>query len=129
MAHVGYSIYSFRSATDPGASPTITTAVSGTTVYYSKAWSGLGQGFSLTVAYTGTPTGTITIWESARSFPALDTDTDWVDVTSTYTVVSPAGSATKFNIDAATGRGRRMRLKYTNASGSGTIEAHVTPQG
>ncbi len=130
MASVSYSIFASGSATDPGAYPKATTAVTGSTVtYYSEIWSGGGQGYSLRVNYAGTPTGTTTLWEANKTFPDLTSDTDWTDVSASVTVVSPAGSATSFSADVATGRGRRMRLKYINASGSGTIEAHVTPHG
>lgn len=120
-----YSIYNTRSGTDANAPVTVGTAVSGTSTFYSDPWSGeAGAGFGLTVFFTGTPTGTFTEWFTDKPNPSLADDSDWVQ-NSGFSPTNPAGAAGKFRQDDATSRSYRRRLKYVNASGTGTISAFV----
>lgn len=96
-------------------------AVTGTNTYYSQAIRvNHGVTASFHITFTGTMTGTLTIWFSNIPNAALDTDADWVE-DSTATLTSPAGSATKdvYNIGNLAVYG--VRFKYVNASGSGTV--------
>ena len=121
-----YSLYTTRSATDPGATDQVGVAVSSTNTYYSDMWTGENQdGYALTVFYTGTPTGTITLWMTDKPNPTLATDADWVQDT-TFVATNPAGAAGKFRDDAANAKAARKRLKYVNASGTGVLSAFVT---
>lgn len=125
-----YSIYNTRSGTDANAPVTVGTAVSSTSTFYSDVWSGeSSDGYSLTVFYTGTPTGTFTLWYTDKINPDTGAnDNDWVQDTS-FTPINPAGAAGKFGDPAGNFKGYRKRLKYVNASGSGTITAYViTPR-
>lgn len=101
-------------------------AVSGTSTFYSFTWSGEdADGYGLTVFYTGTPTGTFTLWGTDKPFADETTDNDWVQDTG-FSPTNPAGAAGKFRDDGGNAKAYRKRLKYVNASGTGTIEAYVT---
>lgn len=111
---------------DSGAPDRDGVAVSSTTTYYSKMWSGRNaDGYGLHVQWTGTPTGTLTLWMSDKANPSEADDSDWVQDT-TFSPTNPAGSGSKFRDDAANARAYRKRLKYVNASGSGVLYGYVT---
>lgn len=96
-------------------------AVSGTDTYYGNVMTPnqyADLGFSL--EFTGTPTGTLTLWYSDEDDPALATDTDWVQDT-TWVPTNPAGSAIKTLYVVSGLRAKWARVKYVNASGTGTI--------
>jgi hypothetical protein len=115
-----------RSGTDPAAYPSDGVAVSSTTTYYSKKISlALTQGnYSIQLAWTGTPTGAFTLWSSDEAEPSEADDTAWTQVT--WTSSDPAGSPGKQRTDAS-GKGYRwLRIKYVNASGSGTVTGRAT---
>lgn len=115
-----------RATGDSAAPPTNGVAVSSTTTYYSKMWSGGDSAaYSLQVAWTGTPTGTFTLQVSNVPNPDESTDTDWKTSTE-VTVVNPAGSASSFLVSTTASPHMKKRLKYVNASGSGTITGYVT---
>lgn len=121
-----YSLFNTRSASDPGAPVSVGVAVSGTNTYYSDMWTGENQdGYALTVFYTGTPTGTFTLWMTDKRQPSTTNDDDWVQDT-TFSPTNPAGAAGKFRDDAANAKAKRKRLKYVNASGTGTVSAWAT---
>lgn len=114
------------SGTDSATPTTNGVAVSGTTTYYSKMWTGLDSyGYDLQVAWTGTPTGTFTLQVSDKPNPVETTDADWVTSTE-VTVVNPAGSASQFRVATVASPAYRKRLKYVNATGTGTITGYVT---
>lgn len=96
-------------------------AVSSTNTYYTSVMSGKhtsGQGFTL--KWTGTPTGTFTFWVTDKPNPSLADDTDWVQDSTNFTAVNPAGSASTAQHNV-TSRHAFCRVKYVNASGSGTL--------
>lgn len=123
-------LYVTTDAADSASPTTEGKAVTGTNTYYSKMWTGKdADGYSLHYRWTGTPTGTFTLWMSDLSNPSETDDTDWVQDTA-WAPTNPAGSAGKARDDVANGKSLRKRLKYVNASGSGTLYAWVTvPQG
>jgi hypothetical protein len=119
-------VYSTRSLTDANAPVIDGTAVSSTNTYYSDIWTGEdADGFSLSVFYTGTPTGTFTLWFTDKPLPDPTNDNDWIQDTS-FSPTNPAGAAGKFGDPAGNFKSYRKRLKYVNASGSGNIFAYVT---
>lgn len=123
---VPWAVYQTFSTTDANAPSTPGTTVSSTNTYYSVPWSGrLADGAGVTIFYTGTPTGTFTMWVTDKPNPGLANDNDWVQDTG-FIATNPAGAAGSFRDDTANAKGYRKRLKYVNASGSGTITAYVT---
>lgn len=102
------------------------TAVSGTTTYYSQPI-GVpdGEAVSFQVYFTGTMQGEMTLWYTNKRNPNLATDADWVEDT-TFTDNDPAGSNIKDFYTVGNLTCRAARLKYVNASGSGTWEVWGT---
>lgn len=99
--------------------------VSGTTTYYSGKISGKhADGIGLHLQWTGTPTGTFTFWVSDKPNPSEADDSDWVSDATNYTAANPAGSADKKQHNI-TCRHAWSRIKYVNASGSGTLFGYV----
>lgn len=122
---VSYSIFKTQSS-DSFAPATDGVAVSSTNTYYSSPWGAAGaSGYSLHVEYTGTPTGTITLWYANKNNPDRSNDNDWIQDT-TFSPTNPAGAAGKFGVPNALSRANLSRLKYVNASGTGTLTASVT---
>lgn len=97
-------------------------AVSGTSTYYSDAINVDGEAASWHFVWTGTPTGTFTLWYSNKPDASDADDTDWVQ-DSSFPASNPAGSASKAFVAASGVAALRTRIKYVNASGSGTIKA------
>lgn len=120
-----FSVYKTQSTTDAGTPDRDGTAVTGTTTYYSETWTGQNSdGFSASVFYTGTPTGTFTLWGTDKPFPDETTDNDWIQ-DANFVPVNPAGAAGKFGDDASQCKKWKKRLKYVNASGTGVVFAYV----
>lgn len=116
-----YSIYNTREAVgifQPLKVPGV--VVTGTNTYYSDAIGPRGMGFGYHFEWTGTPTGTLTMWRSLKPNPDQTSDNDWVQV-STFSPTNPAGSASKFGEEINFTNFNRYRFKYVNASGSGTL--------
>lgn len=114
----------FRTA--GGAGDTQGAAVSGTGTTYSDITEVsriLNPSYHL--EWTGTPTGTFTVWGSNKDSPNPATDADWFSPPLAVAIVQPAGSASKDFIDLTGWPFRKVRLKYVNASGAGVINAHV----
>jgi hypothetical protein len=104
-------------------------AVSSTTTYYSSYFGGGDTAnWSLHLEWTGTPTGTVTLWKSNKPSPSPDDDADWVQDTA-ITFTSPAGSASKGGYEVGNSGFKFYRLKYVNASGSGTLSLWVHAKG
>lgn len=119
-----YKLFISSTTGDHNAPKTNGVAVSSTTTYYSKMWGGFGSdAYDLQVVWTGTPTGTLTLQVSDKPNPDESSDTDWVTTTET-TMTNPAGSASSFRVAKDVSPGHK-RLKYVNASGSGTLYAYV----
>lgn len=96
-------------------------AVSSTNTYYSKTFAARdGRAVSFHLEWAGTPAGTFTLWYSNKPNADEADDDDWVRDT-TWTPTNPAGSASKGFYTVGNVTAERVRLKYVNASGSGTI--------
>lgn len=101
--------------------------VSSTNTYYSAVFSApYCLGFSISMEWTGTPTGTFTLWFSNKDNPILTTDADWNQDT-TFAPTNPAGAAGSMG-DGGVGNAQagKWRVKYVNASGTGVLtgQAH-----
>lgn len=120
------SIFNFRSATDPGAPTQPTTPVTGVQTVYSELIGGeASDGYAMTIFTTGTLTGTFSLFVTDKMFPDLTNDNDWV-ADAAFVPVNPAGAAVKFRDDAGNAKGAFKRVKYVNASGTGTLQGFVT---
>lgn len=80
--------------------------------------------FSVHLGWTGTPTGTFTLWFSNLPNPGEADDSDWVQDT-TWAPTNPAGSAGKSFVTTGNLAGEWVRVKYVNASGTGTLYGHL----
>jgi hypothetical protein len=112
------------SATDgrPGATDGV--AVSSTNTYYSAPVTLAGaDGLSVSVEWSGTPSGLLTLWKSNKPDPVLTDDSDWQQETDALT--DPFGSASKTSEEYGNFRASLVRLKYVNSSGSGTLKAYA----
>ena len=116
--------YSLFKTADAYGLPSDGVAASSTDTYYSKRWSG-DHDWGLHVQTTGTLTGTWTLWASDKPQPSLTDDTDWVDMSAhaDFVETNPAGSTTKWRVNSTLIKATWLRLKYVNASGTGTIYA------
>lgn len=103
-------------------------SVTGTNTYYGNVVGGSGAGQSIHLRWTGTPTGTFTVWYSNKRNPDLTTDADWVsDVSETLT--NPAGAASSTFMDTTNTNARWRRVKYVNASGAGFLTGEIRTRG
>lgn len=107
---------------NPGAN------VTGTTTYYGNPVGGSGAGQSIHLRWTGTPTGTFTLWYSNKKDPDLTTDTDWTQDTSS-TLANPAGAAGSTFMDTFNSNANLRRVKYVNASGAGYLAGEIRTRG
>lgn len=98
-------------------------AVSSTNTYYSLPFMS-DDGQNIHAAWTGTPTGTLTLWYSSKDHPLLTDDTEWVQDTN-YAPTNPAGSAGQTMDNSMNSKAKWKRVKYVNASGSGTLFAYI----
>lgn len=122
-----YSLIRTFDTGDANSSSVNGQAVTGTPTYYSKCWVGMYT-FGLTVVTSGTLTGTWTLWATDNPNASDADDTDWVDMSAhaEFVETNPAGSATKWRVNSYQLRAGKFRLKYVNASGTGSIYAYVT---
>lgn len=105
-------------------------AVTGTNSYYSPVQKIQNvRDCSYQLSWTGTPTGTFAVWVSNKFLPDTTTDNDWVQLSLAVAIVQPAGAASKDIADISAAPFMHMRLKYVNASGSGTITADFCGKG
>lgn len=121
-----YTLYSTEDG--PGV-VTDGVAVSGAATHYSKPVSCTGgDGFGIHIRWTGTPTGTFTVWKSDMKEPNPATDTDWFQDPDfgTSGSVAAAGSASSYANSSMNAKNRWWRVRYVHASGSGTVFANAT---
>lgn len=117
-----HSLFVTKSSTDSAAPQTEGVAVSSTNTYYSQLISG-SRVCSIAVQWTGDPTGTLTLWGSNKNEPILSSDADWYQITDALT--DPAGTASATHENFVDKNSKWKRLKYVNASGSGTLTGQV----
>lgn len=98
-------------------------AVTSTNTYYSDPVTIDGETASVHLVWTqtvATLTGTFTLWYSNKPNADLANDTDWVQDT-TFPAPSVSGTGKAFINISAVGASK-VRLKYVNATGSGTLQ-------
>lgn len=117
-----YSLYNTREnpVTSNQPSKVEGVAVSGTADFYSDVFAPRTNSWGFHFQWTGTPTGTITLWRTNKPNPILTTDADWIQVT-TFAPTNPAGSASKFGDEINFTNFKHYRFKYANTAGSGTL--------
>jgi len=71
---------------------------------------------TIQAVFTGTPTGTFAVEASIA-------DSNWVDIVAG--IPAAAGAAGSRLVEIVNLKFQLLRLKYTNASGTGTLNAHV----
>ncbi len=119
-----HELFLTLSSTGAAAHLTSGVAVSATNTYYSAKISGSNY-LSLQLAWTGTPTGTFTVQGSDKEIPNEASDTDWYSITPTQAPSNPAGSAAATSGRVNEFNSRWKRIKYVNASGSGTLTGYA----
>jgi hypothetical protein len=96
-------------------------AVSGALTFYSSKIGGRdSDGCALHLQWTGTPTGTFTLWMSDKPYPSETDDSDWVQDTG-FSPTNPAGAAGKMRDDMSNAKARWKRVKYVNSASTGTL--------
>jgi hypothetical protein len=121
-----YSLYNTREAGGVfSPSKILGTTVSGTSTFYSDPIGPRTNSWGYHFEWTGTPTGTITMWRSNKPNPDPTSDNDWIQVT-TFTPTNPAGSAGKFGDELNFTNFKLYRFKYVNASGSGVLFCYAS---
>jgi hypothetical protein len=109
-----------------GQPPADGVAVSATSTYYSaKTNKRRCPSFSYDL-YWGTNVGTFTVQCSNKKEPNEANDNDWKTMTLATAIVQPTGSNTGDYADLSDLPFRWVRLKYVNASGTGTIYAFAS---
>lgn len=120
------TVYALTGSGPPDATTPSSVAVSSTNTYYSAYVKQEGSGaLGLESVFTGTPTGTVTLWYTNNPRAVETTDNDWIQ-DSTFTAVNPAGAAAKSFHTVGNLAAVRVRLKYVNASGTGTWAVKAT---
>lgn len=116
----------YTTDTDAAGGQSNGVTVSSTNTYYSAVFSSpYANGFSFSMEWTGTPTGTFTLWYTNKENPVLTTDADWNQDT-TFAPTNPAGAAGSMGDGGIGNAGARLwRIKYVNASGSGTLTGNA----
>lgn len=121
--------YTVNSDSSGGQSNGVT--VSSTNTYYSAVFSSpYANGFSFSMEWTGTPTGTFTLWFTNKTDPNLANDTDWQQDTA-FAPTNPAGAAGSMGDNVTNGQAAKWRIKYVNASGTGVLtgQSHFNREG
>jgi len=127
---VSYNLY--QTINDPATLglPSDGVAVSGTNTYYSSPVScERSDGFGISIVWTGTPTGTFTVWKSDKKDPNLANDNDWeqdTDFNGGTGSLATGGAAGKYGNSTMNAKNHLWRVKYVNASGTGTIFTYAT---
>lgn len=115
-----YSLYNTRQV-DPALPFKVPgLAITGTNTYYSDVIGPRTSSWGYHFEWTGTPTGTLTLWRSNKTTPDPATDNDWLQVTA-FTPTNPAGAASKYGDEISFTNFKNYRFKYVNASGTGVL--------
>jgi hypothetical protein len=75
--------------------------------------------------WTGTPTGTFSLEASNQYDPETNPNATFKAVTLASAPANPAGSASGWLLDLNQIPFRWVRLRYTNASGTGTLQSYA----
>lgn len=76
------------------------------------------QNLNAEVAWTGTPTGTITVWTSNSGI-------NWNSITFNPALAQPSGSAGGYSINFTQLSAKYIYFQYVNASGTGTLNIYL----
>jgi hypothetical protein len=108
---------------DNEASPKAGAAVAAVQAYYASRQDYLGACThgSIHLQWTGTPTGTFSLWSSNDAAAELDTDVGWIEETGISVPAQPAGSAGATMVHIFHSGARWLRVKYAHTSGTGSI--------
>lgn len=79
-----------------------------------------GDSVVMYAEWTGTLTGTFTLWETNKERPNLANDADWSPLTATF--VQPAGAPGNTTVSVADNFSRWKRVKYVHTSGTGLLK-------
>ncbi len=108
-------------------------SMTGTSVISSKRTNiGAYPAFSYWMQWTGTPTGadpSFVVHVSNLKDPDVSVDADWTTYTLVTEATNPAGAAGQTGIDISNSGFQWAHLRYTNASGTGTLQAHFGGKG
>lgn len=100
-------------------------AVSGTQDFVSEPFkAALGSLWSIHFLFTGTPAGTLALFQSNVEAPGRDKTVNWVPVPTAevdFTGKGPSGAAFESFIQISSSAALNYLLVYTNTAGSGTI--------
>jgi hypothetical protein len=85
--------------------------------------------FTLTIRWTGTPTGTLTVYALSNhdTTPSVEAADNWngsansINSLLSPTITQPAGSAGSYEMSSGTWVGRMLYIDYARTSGSGSI--------
>lgn len=120
-----FSIFNTRSATDPQQNQSVGVTTTGVTTTYSEPWTGEDcSGYGLSIFTTGTLAGTFTRFTTNKPLPSYADDSDWIPDAG-FAPTNPAGAPVRFADNNTADRASKKRLKYVNASGTGTITGFV----
>lgn len=123
MSFRAYKMFTTE-ATDGRSGRTDGVAVSGTSTYYSSPIAlGVGSQLSLSLHWTSTASGTTTLWKANRPNPDVTSDADWSSV-ALGSLSGPGGVAGNSSEEYGNLGAGLFRVKYVNASGSGTLYAY-----
>lgn len=126
MFVTNHKVKIFGDEFDGSAQEKLGEAVTSTNTYYGLPVRPHGAGrFSHHLGWTGTPAGTLTLWYTNLASPGLASDADWIQDT-TWAPVNPAGSAGSTFVTTGNVAAAWVRVKYVNASGTGTLWGHAT---
>jgi hypothetical protein len=125
------------SSAQSGQAQVITNGVmTGTTVLKSKATAIRGMKFnSYSMHWTGTPTGSFAFYASNKAGgpngepPSVDTDADWALLTLSLAPTNPSGAAGQTGLDLNEIGYGFIHMRYTNASGTGTLQVYFHGKG
>lgn len=102
-------------------------SVAPSTTVYSNPWNAsmMTVNWAAQVLWTGTLSGTITLWYSNADRPGLANDTDWTQAPAgDFTAVATGGAAGS-TVTSGTKPFRWLRFKYTHTSGVGKLFGNV----
>lgn len=94
---------------------------------YSTPWNAsmMTVNWAAQIAWTGTLSGTITLWYSNQPNPSLTDDTGWTQAPAGDFTAIATGGAAGSSVASGTKPFRWIRFKYTHTSGTGYLSGNV----